>query len=424
MRVFWRLAYVGWFGACCVASLFSAKVRRGLAGRRGLIARVAAFKKKHAPPAHWVHFASSGEFEQALPIVAALKAAQPGVPIFLTTFSPSGWRAIALEARRLQEQGEAPPWAAWDYSPLDFPTSVRAFLRTLQPRSVTILNREFWPEVLHQLKRAGIPTAVFAVFFSENARTKLGWQRAWLSGISYFGTLDEASRQVLQKLLPGTRVEVLGDPRVDRVLRRKERALSRPAPFAFRKPLFVGASLWAPDFEALLGALWPLREAAWQVALVPHEPSESLLRRFEMRLEKEGIQAHRWSRGAGADAPVLLVDEVGWLAELYRFADLALVGGSFKARVHNVLEPAAYGVPILTGPYIRNSCEAREMNQEHQGLWVCEDAASVRRLVQKAIDNPEWLRQQGLVASAYLERRKGAGERSARRVLELSPIGA
>jgi 3-deoxy-D-manno-octulosonic-acid transferase len=135
--------------------------------------------------------------------------------------------------------------------------------------------------------------------------------------------------------------------------------------------------------------------------------------KIEESLKNEGIYSIRWSRRKpGVPLPgVVLVDSVGWLAELYRQADLAFVGGSFRRRVHNVLEPAAYGIPILTGPYIQNSFEAGQMGHLAMGLFSVKDASELTNRVRDLLNYPEFAREQGLRALHFLEERRGAGFR-------------
>jgi 3-deoxy-D-manno-octulosonic-acid transferase len=359
---------------------FSPKIRRSFRGRKGLLARVEKERAKWKERPFWFHFASSGEFEQALPILEALKQKHPQTPLFLTYFSPSGQRAVELEKQRRQSAGLDIPWTAADYSPFDFPSTTRSFLAVLHPRALVVLNREFWPELFEVCFRRKIPVYVFASYLSKKARRALWFYKPWLERLTFLGTVDRSSAEFLRRELDTQSIGEIGDPRIERVLARRQIPSSLPIVKEAGSKIFVAASVWPQDFKALLPSLkYFLSQPGWRVFLVPHEPEQSFQKEIEESLKNEGIYSIRWSRRKpGVPLPgVVLVDSVGWLAELYRQADLAFVGGSFRRRVHNVLEPAAYGIPILTGPYIQNSFEAGQMGHLAMGLFSVKDASEL-----------------------------------------------
>ncbi|MBY0370015.1 hypothetical protein K2X33_04965 [bacterium] len=418
MKWAWRVIYPFFFLAVCAAALVIPKVRQGLLGRRGLKARARDFGAKH-PGAWWFHFASSGEFEQALPIVEELRRRSAEAPIFLTCFSPSGRKAILLEQSRREKTGLSIPWTAWDYLPLDFPWAVKGFLKGLRPRAAVFLNREFWPEMLTGLGQQNIPTVFLSVFVPQGTARTFGYFEPWLKQATLFATVDELSAQRFA-FVPSHNRAVLGDPRIDRVLARRARTEQSPRSVHLPRPLFVGASLWQQDFEALKPGLLDLVAAQWSVVLVPHEPKEGFLRILEAWAQEQGLKCERWSRRSSDPADIFLVDSVGWLAELYREADLAFVGGSFVARVHNVLEPAVYGVPVLVGPHHHNSLEATEMaSLQNGGVTRVSNAADFSATVKRLIQNARDRKGRGQAALDYVQSRKGAALRCADRLLRL-----
>jgi 3-deoxy-D-manno-octulosonic-acid transferase len=203
--------------------------------------------------------------------------------------------------------------------------------------------------------------------------------------------------------------------------------MGRPAAWQdlFRgQSVFIGASLWDADFRGLQPAieLARARHPDWRWILVPHEPEGALLARIETWFRARGWPVARWSSFLSVPAayPVdttLVVDRVGMLAELYAIASLVFVGGSFRARVHNVLEPAAYGRPILTGPYIHNSREAQEMASGAIALQPAPNAAVLSEKLLRLIEDEAWRGQASAAALAYLEERQGAAAIYADRLL-------
>ncbi len=410
-------------GAALVVGLlypFQPKVRSGIAGRFGLIQRIRKFRARCVQTPYWFHFASSGEFEQAIPILDALRREEPGSAVCITYFSPSGKRAVELEIARRTQAGLPLSWDYADFSPLDSVWSVRAFLSALDPRALVVLNREFWPEMFHQCFRASIPVYVFAAFFSRRARGVSWLYGPWLKRTAYFGTCDLSTAQFLKSILDESRVGLLGDPRIERVLERKKLKARRGDSRAFdTRPCFVAASLWPEDFEALQHSLQHLGAVlGWRLFLVPHEPEEKFIRKLEKWCLAHSLTVCRWSQNnSELLSQAVIVDSVGWLAELYEHADLAFVGGAFKKRVHNVLEPAAYGIAVITGPHIQNSIEAMEMHRFSEGVFSVRTPQELSAVVAHLAEDVSARKTQGSLAQGYIQKRVGAGSLYARALL-------
>lgn len=353
-------------------SPFVTKIRAGLAGRFGLFSRLstAAASWPIQEKRYWFHFSSAGEFEQALPILDALKKIVPNCYTAITYFSPSAEKAVRLETKRRQEVSFPCSWDFADYSPFDFPWSVKTFLNTLQPSAFVSIHRELWPELLVQCQLRNTPCYLFAAFFPENFTKGFTFHRFFLNKFKHIATVDELSRLNLLKMDPALKTCVFGDPRIERVLFRK-RYFSRTSPwrdFFSEQPILIGASLWDEDFDKLLTALPEIMQKRphCRLILVPHEPSWRRVEAWLDKLKTAGLEARRWNHWLKSpdSHSHLIVDQVGILAELYSIGTCVLVGGSFKKRVHNVLEPFVYGCSLVTGPFIHNSSEATELAKE------------------------------------------------------------
>ncbi|MFM8270465.1 MAG: 3-deoxy-D-manno-octulosonic acid transferase [Pseudomonadota bacterium] len=354
---------------CWFLSPFSSKLRAGLLGRRGLCNRLSKTVSTWTPEERriWIHFSSAGEFETALPLLDSLKKTDPNIKIAITYFSPSAEKAIDFEKKRRQKASLSCPWDFADFSPFDSWKSVNHFLSTLKPSCYASIHRELWPEILYQCNQHNIPTFLLGAFFPHAIEKRQFLYRFCLKLLTHVITLDEESQTHLRTLDPDLRISVEGDPRIERVIFRKN-TFSKAAPW---KPFFenqavlVGASLWNEDFERLLPSMKQVLEsypkARW--ILVPHEPSTKRVQTWKRTLKENGFPFRQWSHWLESpdDHSHLLVDQVGLLAELYSVATSVFVGGSFKKRVHNILEPLVYRCALITGPFIQNSREAIQL---------------------------------------------------------------
>lgn len=369
--------FVLWLG--WLASPFSEKLRRGLDARRELFARLGAFEWEAIRPI-WFHVASAGELEQAIPILDALHAR--GEPIFLSYFSPSAERAVARELDR--RAGKKPiPWLMADYLPHDLKSHTRRAVRVLRPKAFVAIHREIWPRLLRTLAEENVPRFLFAAHFPD----AIGMYRRWLPLFDAIGTTSEVSAEQVRRAAPNLVLSACGDPRIDRVL-------SRRLPPSDEPPRnIVLASVWPKDWKALLPSVKVLARD-YPIVVVPHEPHPDFLAKIRADIAAEGL----------SDAGIVLVDKVGFLAEMYRQAAVVFIGGSFTRRVHNTLEPAAYGCTLYTGPLIQNSLEAQEL-RDYGYLQIVEPgtdfAARVRSLT------PERREAVRRGVSEYLARRGG-----------------
>lgn len=394
---------------------FSNKLRRGYLDRRGLLERVTEARARMEAKPYWFHVASSGELEQAIPVMEEIK--RTGAPVFLSYFSPTARDGVALEETRRKAAGVEAPWDASDYLTLDFPTAALSYVDALDPRCFVAVHREIWPAVVGACEKREVPCYLIAAHFSSSARR---WFRAYaprLSRFRFIGTVDEKTKAFLKGSL-SVPVEALGDPRIERVhSRRKLAGKSGAESFLRGRPVFLFASLRPQDFEAVKPCLEMLitEYPQWRLLIVPHEPQEKFCAEIVAWLKARGAKARLWSRWLlePETESHLVVNAVGFLAELYSLADLVFVGGSFTAKVHNVLEPAVYGKPILTGPFISNSLEASEMAEKDIGLFVTETPQALTTTARELLLSGEKREEAGRKLTAFMDSRRGASARYA-----------
>ena len=391
------------------------KLKSGIQGRRKLLERIRAIPAFQKGGTLWFHVASAGELEQALPIMDEIRKRYPDQPQLLTYFSPSAVGAVENERKRRQTPL---PWDYADYSPLDFPSRVREFVDAVNPKAFISIHREVWPNLIAELDSRKVPLFLCAAQISAASRRQFRWVKPWYEKFKWIGTVDQSSSDFLSAKLKGFDPQCLkkiGDPRVNRVVSRRQNSESKDWERYFtHQTVLVCGSIWPRDFEALKPALLELdrRIPNFRVVLVPHEPSPKFVAALlRWMVENLGHRSHLWSQWKGEEGH-LVVDGVGWLAELYRVATLAFVGGSFQKRVHNILEPLAYTIPTLTGPLIKNSAEALELQSRH-GIAVCEDPQSLKSNLLKLISDEPFAQQLQQESIAFLVESEEAAERYA-----------
>ena len=395
--------YLYLFGVA-IYSRFNEKVRKMWRGERE------AFKilrEKVDPSAQyvWFHAASLGEFEQGRPLMEQLRRDHPEYKILLTFFSPSGY-----EVRKNYEGADI-----ITYLPLDTITNARRFLRTIRPVMAFFIKYEFWYNYLHILKHRHIPVySVSSIFRPDQVFFKwYGYQYGRvLKCFTHFFVQNEVSRKLLAKI-GITDVTITGDTRFDRVLQIKEAAKQLPVVEAFldeKSKVFVAGSSWPPDEDIFIRYFNEHRD--WKLIIAPHVIGEDHLQQIEQKLAGWHVERYTnlttpLSSGRGAGGEALIIDCFGLLSSIYRYADVTYVGGGFGVSIHNTVEAAVWGKPVIFGPENHKFQEAQELKQCGGGLEISsyEDFA---RIMDRFNSDAEALQQSGQAAGNYVKRRSGA----------------
>lgn len=396
------------------------KLGRGLRGRRGVLERMEAWARAERDPARplvWFHAPSVGEGLQARAVVERFRARRPDAQVVYTFFSPSA-----------EGFARSVPADLTDWLPLDFPGDVAHALDALRPDVLAFSKTDVWPMLTREAARRGVRTALLSATLPAASSRLRGPARALLSPayrrLDRVAAISAGDAERFAALgVPADRRSVTGDARFDQVRRRADavdRGSRLLAPLlATGDPVLVAGSTWPPDEAHLLPAVRAARDAGHplRLVLVPHEPTGSNLAEAERGLDDAGLTHLRLSTieasgGAWEDA-VLVVDRVGVLGDLYAAADLAYVGGGFgTAGLHSVLEPAAFGAPVLFGPSHANAREAAELVAAGGGFSVADGAELAERLAALLADGGA-RRTAGAAARAYVDAGLGAAERGA-----------
>ncbi len=437
LRFFYNIGMWLFAGGVRVAAWFNAKARLFVRGRKRQFDRL----REAIPsgtPVIWFHCASLGEFEQGRPVMEAYRRECPQDKILLTFFSPSGY-----EVRKNYEGAD---WVF--YLPVDTPRNARRFLDIVQPRKAVFIKYEFWCNYLLRLKRQAVPTyIVSAIFRPQQVFFKWygGFFRRMLKIYRYLFVQDEPSVALLKQIRIDNVVPA-GDTRFDRVWAHTRHPADLPAVAAFAggHPTLVAGSTWPSDEEGLCRALEQLPDTV-RLIIAPHEIHEEHLASIERLFEKFGTvrythhsspslrggttkQTHHSSLITHHSSPslrggttkqsifnspkVLLIDTMGMLLSVYSYGNVAYVGGGFDAGngVHNTLEPAAYGLPVVFGPVYEAYAEACGLVANGGGISV-NNAGELTSALQSLLLNDEEQRRVGRISTQFVSCHRGATEK-------------
>ena len=398
-----------------------AKVLRSLAARRGIAARYVEWgrtKRDARRPLLWLHAPSVGEGLQARAVVPLLRARHPALQIAYTFFSPSA-----------ESFAQSVGADFTDYLPFDTAADARMALDALRPTALVFSKLDVWPVLVEAAERRGVRLGMISATMAEGSGRRsplatllLRDAYAALDAVGAVGG-DDAERLTALGVRQ-ERVQVTGDTRYDQVWARAgaaDRGGALLAPLASGRPTLVAGSTWPADEAVLLEAWLTVRARlpAARLVIAPHEPSPRSLRPIERWAADVHLSASRLGGDAQRTADVIVVDKVGVLGDLYALADVAFVGGGFHdAGLHSVIEPAAFGVPVLFGPRHERSRDAGLLIA-HGGAFACANARELAARLLAWLSERDARAAAGRRARALVESGVGAAERSAALVEQL-----
>lgn len=386
-----------------ISGFFSKKMKLFVAGRSTTFASLAAAIQKD-DKSIWFHAASLGEYEQGLPVMEAIKTRYPNHKIVLSFFSPSGY-----EVRKNNKIADVTV-----YLPLDTPQNAERFIRKINPELVFFIKYEYWPNYLKILGEKQIKTYLISGVFRENQlffKWYGGFYRKALDAFTYFFVQNESSKTLLQQL-GKTNVMVSGDTRFDRVaaIVEKDNLVDFIAEFKNNTPTLVVGSSWPKDETLLLDYLNQSAHALkWIIA--PHNIKPEQINSLKQSIQKKTVLFSEREGKNIADYEVFIVDTIGILTKIYSYADLAYVGGGFgHPGVHNLLEPATFGVPIICGPHYSHFAEATALVQLG-GCVSIQSAQELQEALDTLVQNADIRHEKGHICQTFVQLNTGATQK-------------
>lgn len=383
-----------------VAALLHPKAKLFVQGRKDVFQQLEKWKASFPnDPVLWFHAASLGEFEQGRPIIEACKTEFPDYKVVLTFFSPSGF-----EVRKNYSGADLIL-----YLPMDTPSHAKRFVKTLQPSLAVWVKYEYWANYFFQLKKADVPVVLVSAIFRPNQRFFRNYSSFWkniLLTVDHFFLQNQTSADLLKSI--GVRnYSVVGDTRFDRVVEVASVKKELPVLHAFKDSRFliVLGSSYAQEESAV-----DLTQTNIRYVVAPHVVNSARIKELQA---KWGEKAVLYSAGEQSVAPhhqVLIVDNIGLLMHIYAYADLAIVGGAFGKGLHNVLEAAVYGIPVLFGPNFKKFDEAKGL-VEVNAAFVAHSEVQLSSFIQRFLSDENHRSEAGKKAKLFVEQGKGAQER-------------
>ncbi len=330
---------------------FNAKAKLWVDGRTGWQEKLPAIL--NSKPVIWVHCASLGEYEQGKPVIEALEQEYPNKQVLVSFFSPSGYEAVKRKE----------PQRAIVYLPIDTEANAKQFLQMVNPTLAIFIKYEFWYHYLQYLRGHKVPTILVSGIFRASQPFFKPWgrlHRDMLESFSHFFVQDDESKRLLGDI-GFNNVAVSGDTRFDRVaaIQRNPQLLPKIEAFKADAPIFIAGSTWPADEKLLLPYVPALLANGWKVIIAPHDIDSGHIKGLQQALGEAATTYTEFDNTQPKN--VLIIDNVGILANIYQYAELAYIGGGFGKGIHNALEAAANGLPVLFGPKYQKFKEAKDL---------------------------------------------------------------
>ncbi len=384
--------------AIWLASFFNPKAKLWTDGRR-------TQKLVTADATIWFHFASLGEFEQGRPVLEKLKAENPVLKTVVTFFSPSGYevRKNTLLADYVY------------YLPLDTRRNAQQFIKTINPKIAVFTKYEYWYFYMDELYQRQIPLYVISAIFRPQQiffRSYGGFYRRILLLVQHFFVQDETSKNLLSGI-GISNVSISGDTRFDRVWENAQHIepLVKIAAFKNNQKVFIAGSTWPPDENLIVNlvSIYP----DWKFIIAPHEISKDKIDNLLRKISAEKTIRYTeitLDESVLKQKQVLVIDNIGLLSKLYQYGNIAYIGGGFGTGIHNTLEAAAFGLPVIFGPIYHKFKEAQDLIKLNAGFSIVNEA-SLEAIVAQLITDEKFYAEASFQAKNYTRQNTGATDK-------------
>ncbi len=383
-----------------ITSVFNKKAKQFISGRKDW-AKILGSKVDKNGRYIWFHCSSLGEFEQGRPLIEIIKKKYKQYKIVLTFFSPSGY-----EMRKNYDGADIV-----NYLPVDTPENAKIFLDLIKPEKVFFIKYEYWYFFLSEIAVRKIPlilvSAVFhtdSIFFKKNFIGR--WYRDMLIKFDHLFVQDEKSVQLLREA-GINRCSVAGDTRIDRVVAIAGDAKNIPLieKFKGKSLLIVGGSTWKPDEDLLSKYINSSKDV--KIIFAPHEVSETNIKRLQKIIEVPSVRFSKSDIKDIVNYKVLIIDSIGLLSSIYKYGSVAYIGGGFGVGIHNILEPAVFGLPVIFGPNHEKFKEATDL-KALKGAYPVNNFRQLENVLNMFLNNPSALLTASDICRSYILKNIGA----------------
>lgn len=392
-----------------IYALFSSRIRRGLFPRYQSVSDMTQWIEKNHPRNKIIlfHAASLGEFEHIKPLLYHFKTDFSTINI-VTFFSPSGYQHV----------NKSDDLDFFIYMPFDTRNNWIKIYNLLKPELIIVAKHDVWPNHIWTAQELKIPIYLINASLTENSTRTRPLVRNFLQAVHQafdkIFAISEEDGQRFEISYPGSKVEVIGDTKYDQVVYRKKAAEKQkllPATWGNKRFTIIAGSTWPEDEEHLFPALKNIiiNHDFVNLILIPHQPDDKAIR-AQLNYFKDWEIALFSNREQIGSKRIIVIDVVGYLASLYYYANAAYVGGSFRQGVHNIMEPAIFGIPVLYGPVHKNSYEAIKLAQQHGGIIV-NNAAEIQNWFEKFIKDSDLCKAIGEQVEKFVLSNTGATKR-------------
>jgi len=400
MRFFYNfLVHISTF-IVWIAQFFSSKMKLFVAGRRNVF----AILESNVLPKDktiWMHCASLGEYEQGLPVLKEIRKEFPLHKIILTFFSPSGY-----EIKKNTAEADVVC-----YLPIDTISNARKFIALSHPELAIFVKYEFWPNYLHELKQQKVRTILISGLFRKSQlffKPYGGWMRNSITVFEHFFVQNEDSKIMLQNI-GFENVTISGDTRFDRVSQQilHNNNLTFIEAFKEENLCLVAGSTWKEDEDVLIAFINSSSNNT-KFIIAPHNIKVPDIRKLKERITKSTVLYSEKEGKNLNEYQIFIIDTIGFLTRVYSYADIAYVGGAMGATgLHNILEPATFGVPIVIGKNFENFPEAETLRQR-AGLFSVSNFTELKNILDKLISNTSFREKTGMICGHFISNNTGA----------------
>lgn len=378
-----------------LVSPFNGKAKLWIDGRVGVFQKLENWRKANAGRVVWFHAASLGEFEQGRPVIEEMKKQDPHLKVVLTFFSPSGY-----EIRKNYSGADLIL-----YLPSDSPSNAEKWVSILKPDMTVFIKYEFWANYFFQLKKTATPLIVISAIFRENQRFFGSQKSFWikvLECVDHYFVQNQTSYELL-KGAGNFNVTLAGDTRYDRVLdiAKQRKEIPSVKSFIAGRKCLMGGSTYSFEEKIISDSL--KNNPDWCAVIAPHEIEESRIQKIAELYGEAGIRFSELGKSDIAGKRVLIIDNIGMLSSLYSYATVAVIGGGFGKGIHNTLEAAVYGIPVLFGPKYQKFDEAVLLVQNGGAIAVESEELMVEALESLMISDSEIAIKGGICAKTVEE---------------------